>query len=119
MTAAALWVLGLTVAAGLGLSCFYLLERPIVGRARLASYAHGLAGATGVGLLLAAVWGAADAQGFGRIAAYSLGATLLAGLIVFAAQLRRRRPSGLVVALHATLGVAGFVIFVAYASLPR
>ena len=117
MLTASLWLVGLAVAGGLGLSCFYLLERRIEGLARLGSYAHGAVGASGVGLMaLAAFRLGDDPNGFGRIAVWLLGLTLAAGLAVLATQLRRRKPSGLVVALHATLGVSGFVILVAFAS---
>ena len=116
MLTASLWLVGAAVAAGLGLSCFYLLERPIRGAARLASWAHGLVGAAGTALAVTAAFPAADPGGFGRLSVYGLGATLLAGVAIFVAQLRRRRPPGLVVVLHATLGMAAFIILLAYAA---
>ena len=120
MLTLATWFLALTGAAGLGLACFYLLERPVRGWARLVSVAHGLAGAGGVALVLwLLVAGAADPQGFGRTACYLLGAALLGGAMVVAYQLRRRRAPGLLIVLHATLGMAGFVILLAYGSITR
>jgi hypothetical protein len=116
----ALWLLGLAVLAGIGLSTFHLQERPIRGAARWASAGHGLAGAAGTALVFAALWSAAsDANGFSQLALYLLGAALLGGLIIGLGALRRRRASGLVVALHATLGVAGAVILLAYVSTPH
>ena len=113
----ATWILGATVLAGLGLSAFYLTEKPIRGAVRWASAAHGLSGAAGFVLAVLAASHALDRQGFGRIAIGFLAATLLGGLVIAAAQLRRRRPPGLVVALHAITGVAGLVILAAYASV--
>ncbi len=104
--------------AGIGLCSFYLLERPIRGWARLASIVHGVAGAAGVAVVIAATARATtDPQGFGRLAASFLAVTLLGGLAVAATQLRRRRPAGLLVALHATVGMAGLVILAAYVSI--
>ena len=118
MLTGATWLLSGVGVAGIGLCCFYLLERPIRGWARLASVVHGVAGAAGVAVVVAAVFRAAsDAQGFGRLAAGFLAATLLGGLAVAAAQVRRRRPAGLLVALHATVGMAGLVILAAYFSI--
>jgi hypothetical protein len=113
----AAWLLGAVGLAGLGLICFHLLERPIRGWARLASIVHGVAGAAGVALVVTAVVRAGvDRQGFGRLAVELLAATLLGGLLVAAAHGRRRRPAGLLVALHAMAGVAGIVIVAAYVS---
>lgn len=118
MLIVALWLLSATVAAGLVLACFWLMERPPRGAVRLGSTAHGLAGAAGTALVLCLVLGGtSDPQGFGRMAAWLLGATLLGGGAVVLAQLRRRRPSGLGVAIHAILGIAGFVILLAYGSI--
>ena len=115
----ALWILPAAVAAGIALSCFYLLERPIRGAVRLGAHAHGLLGLSGTGLLAASLLGGApDPQNFGRIALWMLGLALFGGLVIIAATLRRRRAPGIVVALHATVGMGGFVILLAYASIP-
>lgn len=120
MLTLALWILAAAVAAGIALSCFYLLERPIRGAARLGVHAHGLLGIVGTGLVAARlIGGAPDPQNFGRIALWMLGLALSGGLVILAAALRRRRAPGLVVALHATVGMGGFVILLAYASIPR
>ncbi len=120
MLDAVFWILGVTVAAGLAVGCFYLQERPIRGLARWISVAHGLLGVTGSTLFFTVVAaGAPDRSGMGQIAASLLAGTLMGAAVVVLAQIRRRRPSGLVVALHATLGAAGYVILAAYASTPQ
>ena len=114
----AFWVLAATVAAGIGLSCCYLAERPILGATRWVSWAHGLAGTSGVCLLIVHVWSSTpDPAGFDRVAAWMLGLTLAGGALVVVAQMRRRKPSGLLVALHAIVGVGGFVILTASVAL--
>lgn len=55
----------------------------------------------------------------GQAATGLLAGTLIGAAMMAVAQIRRRRPSGLAVALYATLGVAGRVILAAYASAPR
>ena len=115
MLIGAAWLLAAVGLAGIGLSCCYLLERPIRGWAGLASIVHGLTGAVGVAIVVAAVARAdVDRQGFGRLSVELLAATLLGGLLVAATHLRRRRPAGLLVALHAILGVSAIVIVAAY-----
>ena len=120
MLNAAFWTLGATVAAGLALGCFYLQERPIQGSARWISVGHGFLAVAGSTLFFASVAaGAPDRSGMGQVATTLLIGTLIGAAVVVVAQARRRRPSGLVVAVHATLGVAGYVILAAYASTPH
>lgn len=117
MLTAALWILGVAVLGGIGLAGLHLAERPITGLTRLASAAHGAVAASGVLLVIGAMLaGRADPAGMGRMAAGFLAVALLGGLCIVAFQLRRRRAPGLVVALHATLGVGGVVILAAYAA---
>lgn len=119
MLNAALWILGATVAAGLAVSCSYLLERPVRGLARWVSIGHGLLGVTGSMLFLTSVAiGAPDRSGMGQVATGLLVGTLAGAAVVILAQVRRRRPSSLAVALHATLGMAGYVVLAAYAATP-
>ena len=54
MLGAAFWILGITVAAGLALGCFYLQERPIRSWARWISVGHELLGVAGSMLFFAA-----------------------------------------------------------------
>jgi hypothetical protein len=120
MLDAAFWILGITVAVGLAISCFYLLEQPIRGLARWVSVGHGLLGVTGSVLFFTVMAiGAPDRSGMGQVATSLLIGTLTGAAVVVLAQVRRRRPSGLVVALHATLGVAGYIVLAAYATTPQ
>ena len=118
MLTIALWLLTAVVAGGIALACLWLLERPFGGAGRAAAIAHGAGGAAGTLIVLTLlVRGAPDPAGLGRVAAAFLGAALLGGAVVVVAQWRRRRPPGLIVALHATVGIAGFVILLGYASV--
>ena len=119
MLATALWVLATAVAAGIGLCALYLLERPIRGWSRAATAAHGLLGTFGTAIVAALILrGAPDPQGFGHTA-WMLALTLAGGLAILAAHLLRRHAPGLVVAIHATIGMGAFVILLAYASIPH
>ena len=53
---------------------------------------------------------AAGTTGFAPAAAILLGFALAAGLLIAVATYRRRRPAGLLVAIHVSLAVAGFVV---------
>jgi hypothetical protein len=118
MLVVSVWVLGVAVAAGAGLSSFWLMERPPPGWAWAASALHGLLAAAGAGLLVALVYGGApDGQNFGHLASWFVVAALLGGAVIVVARLRRRRPSGLVVALHASVGLAGFVLLLAWRAI--
>jgi hypothetical protein len=115
-----LWLLTGVIAAGIGLAVLWLLEHRFREAAQFGAVAHGAAGAAGTVLALRLILaGAPDPGGLGRVAAVLLAGALLGGAVLALAQLRRRRAPGLVVTIHATLGVAGFVILLAYASVPR
>jgi asparagine N-glycosylation enzyme membrane subunit Stt3 len=83
---------------------------------------HGLIGIIGLVLLFPVLQGpprgeAMGVGGFGSIAAVLLVLGLLASLALAAARLRRKRPPGLAIGIHATLAVSGVVILAAYALL--
>ena len=114
------WILGITIVVGLAISCFYLQELPIRGLVRWISVVHGLLGVTGSTLFFVLIaTGAPDKSGMGQVATSLLIGALIGAAVVVLAQVRRRRPSSLVVALHATLGMAGYVVLAAYASTPQ
>jgi hypothetical protein len=80
---------------------------------------HGLIAVAGLGLLTLALRGPPRGleQGtgaFGIIAAVLIALAALAGLALLAARLRKRRLSGTLIGIHATLAVGGFVILLAY-----
>jgi hypothetical protein len=80
---------------------------------------HGLIAIGGVGCLVLALRGPPRGidQGtgsFGAIAAGLVALAALVGLALLAARLRRRRMSGALIGLHATLAVSGFVVLLAY-----
>jgi hypothetical protein len=81
--------------------------------------AHGAVGAVGVGILGIALWqglppSEMGTAGFGPAAAVLLGSALLLGLVM---AMRRRRPATPLVAVHASLAVAGIVVLWALATL--
>ena len=80
---------------------------------------HGLIGTAALILLVLALGGpprgvAMGVGSFGRIAAWLLGAALLAGLGIVAVRLRTRRAPGLVIGIHATIAISGIVMLAAY-----
>jgi hypothetical protein len=82
---------------------------------------HGLIGATGLAALLVSLQGpprgvALGVGPFGLFSAALLVLALVAGLGLLAALCLGRRPNALI-ALHATLAVAGFAILAAYTLL--
>lgn len=80
---------------------------------------HGLIALAGLGLLGLALRGPPRGldQGtgsFGTIAAALIALAALVGLAQLAARLRKRRLSGMLIGIHATLAIGGFVILLAY-----
>ncbi len=121
MLAAAVAVFSVVVLLGLSLALLHL-QRPRGAPAALGAL-HGVLGASGVTLLLAAARPSAKAaaQGagtFGFDATWLLSAALVLGLGVLFLLRRGRRPqAGLVIALHGTIAVLGYVILAAYWSI--
>jgi cytochrome c oxidase assembly factor CtaG len=80
---------------------------------------HGIAALAGFVCLALALRGPVRGldQGtasFGMISAWLLAAAALLGLSLLTARLRRRRLSGTLIGVHATLAVSGFVVLTAY-----
>ena len=80
---------------------------------------HGFIAIGGFALLALALRGPPRglAQGtgsFGTIAAALIGMAALVGLAQLAARLRGRRLAGMLIGIHATLAVSGFVVLLAY-----
>jgi hypothetical protein len=83
---------------------------------------HGLLGTAAFVTLLLALRGPprGEAMGvgaFGRIAAVLAATALLAGLAILVVRLRSRRVPGLLIGIHATIGVSGVVVLAAYTLL--
>jgi hypothetical protein len=80
---------------------------------------HGVLGAAGLAALLLVLRdglpsSAMGTTGFAPAAALLLGIALLLGLVI---GLKRRRPTGVVVAVHASVAIAGFVVLWTVVSL--
>ena len=114
----AFYVLCLAVALGCVLASPYLrgakkrLPWPI-------AVVHGVLGAVGVAALVLVLRSGLPPSemgttGFAPAAAVLLGIALSLGLVI---GLRRRRPAGLLVAVHASVAVAGFVVLWTVVSL--
>jgi hypothetical protein len=80
---------------------------------------HGLVAVAGLGCLVLALRGpprglAQGTAAFGMIAAALLVPAVLLGAGFLVARLRQRRLPGLLIGIHATLAVSGFVILTVY-----
>jgi hypothetical protein len=83
---------------------------------------HGALGMAGVGVLLAGLWRGMPANGmgtagFGDGAAVLLALALVLGIMIALASFGRRRPAAALVAVHASLAIAGLVVLWALVSL--
>lgn len=83
---------------------------------------HGGLGAIGLAVLGVVIRHGLPSAGngtadFGSIAAGFLAVALLCGLLILFAAWRRRRPSGLLVATHASLAIAGIVLLLTLVAL--
>lgn len=92
------------------------------GRIPIPGVVHGLVGAAGFGLLIVALRGPrrSDAMGvgsFGIVALVLFGIALTLG--PFIPPLTRRAPrfAGLLLAVHATVAITAYVLFLAWASI--
>jgi hypothetical protein len=113
----------LTLVVLLGLTLALLHMRPGRGAPALLGAAHGVLGATGIVLLLLAAQRSAKAaaQGagtFGFDATWLLVFALLLGLtVLYFVRRGRAGQAALMIVLHGTIAVMGYVILVAYWSL--
>ena len=100
------------------LALLYLRGR----RVRIAGFVHGLVGAAGLLLLVVALQGPrhGDATGvgsFGTMAAVLFGIALVLGVAITLSHRRAPRLAPVVIATHASVAIAGYVLFLAWASL--
>jgi hypothetical protein len=110
------------VAAGGGLAVAFLRGPAAPRPPWPIAAAHGAIGTAGLALLLVALGrgappSTAGTTGFGPAAALLFALALAFGLAIAIAAVRRRRPAGLLVAIHASLAVAGFVVLWTVVSL--
>ena len=89
---------------------------------RAVALVHAACAAGGYVLLLIALTGpprgaATGTASFGAFAAVLFGLAILAGLVLLRQRRARRRLSGGLIGVHATLAVTGFVILAAYTML--
>jgi hypothetical protein len=119
MLTAALAILGIAVLLGSALAVMHLrTEGAVMPPWKLAAL-HGLVALVGLGCLVLALRGPPRGlqQGtaaFGMIAAVLMAAAATLGIGFAAARLRKRRLPGLLIGVHATLAVSGFVILFVY-----
>jgi hypothetical protein len=118
MLIAAFDMLGIAVLAGTVLAILYLRSEGGAPPWWLAAM-HVAFALAGLGCLLLALRGPPHGleQGtgsFGAIAAALIGLAALIGGRLVAARLLKKRPPGMLVGIHATLAVCGFVILAAY-----
>jgi hypothetical protein len=120
MLIAAIVVLFPTLALGLWLSSLYLLREDAPAKGSRVAPVHGAMGAALVVLLFLALraphqpHAVPGSGGFGTLSLWLLGATLAAGVYIFVSHMRGRAISPVVIATHASLGIAGAVILSAY-----
>jgi hypothetical protein len=119
MPVAAFIIVAVAVLLGSALGVMHLHSEGHTAPPRLLAALHGIFGIGGFGCLALALRGPArgldQAIGaFGAIAAALIALTALLGVSFIATRLRERRPTGLLIGIHATLAVSGFVILAAY-----
>jgi heme/copper-type cytochrome/quinol oxidase subunit 3 len=121
LLACAMGALLVAVVLGLWLSSIYILmEHPPAGM--VASLIHGTFGAAVVALVFAALHrpvtsgpnAGNPASNFAWTAFYTLALALAGGVTIASLHIARRKISPLLIAMHATLGIAGAVILCAY-----
>jgi hypothetical protein len=83
----------------------------------MAGIAHGVVGIAGLWVLLLALKGSTrgvetGTSSFGMMAAALFAAAILTGAIIFI-----RRRTGIVMAIHAGMAIAGYVLLLAWAAL--
>jgi hypothetical protein len=119
MLIAAYVVLGIAVLLGSALAVLHLRTDGAVAPPWRLAALHGLVAVAGLGCLLLALQGPPrgldhGTAAFGTIAAVLVAAAALLGAGFAVARLRGRPPAGLLIVVHATLAVGGFVILTAY-----
>jgi hypothetical protein len=121
MLIAAVSILGIVVLIGLGLGSLYILHETPPKHVMPVGWLHGGLGAAGVATLVLALRGAPlgvarGAGSFGWVSGVMLLATLAGGLLILLIHMRQRAVPPLLIVMHGTLGIAGYVLLAAYFS---
>jgi hypothetical protein len=120
MLTAALTIVTVAVLLGSVLAVMHLRTDGAGAPPRTLAALHGFMAVAGLGCLVLALRGpprglAQGTAAFGMIAATLMAAAAVLGVGFVAARLRKRRLPGLLIGIHATLAVSGFVILTVYA----
>jgi hypothetical protein len=113
-------VLAFTVVVLLGGAlAIQILRRPTQAPPRVLAWLHGIAALMSYGVLLVALMGpargaATGTQSFGLVAALLLLFAALIGIVSLALHLFRRRMPGIVIGIHASVAIFGYVILAVY-----
>jgi hypothetical protein len=118
MLIAAFDILAIAVLAGAALAVLYL-RRAGAAPPRWLAGMHVVLALAGLGYLLLALRGptrglAQGTDSFGTIAAVLIALAALVGGALLAARLAKRPPAGILVGIHATLAIGGFVFLTVY-----
>lgn len=118
MLTTAIILLFIVVLLGTGLAVLDMASGEAT-RFWLLAVLHGLGALAGFGCLVVALQGPERGLGegttsFGTLSAFLLLAAGLLGVNLLAARLRKRRLPGMLIGLHATVAVTGFVVLAAY-----
>jgi hypothetical protein len=119
MSVAAFIIIAIVVLLGAVLGALHLQTEGRASPPWLLAALHGLLGIGGLGCLVFALCGPArrldQATGsFGIIAVALIALASLLGISFMVTRQRKGRPAGILIGIHATLAVSGFVILAAY-----
>lgn len=119
MLSVATIVLGVAVILGAALAVLAMREGAVGPPPVSLAALHGVLAVAGFGLLAAALQGPTrglrtGTSSFGETALVILALAGLLGFGILRLHLRRRRLPGLLIGVHATLAVTGFVVLLAY-----
>lgn len=112
----------MTAAVGALLAIPFLRGRDVRRAHWAVTLGHGALGTAGLAVLVAALWQGVPASrmgtaGFGTTAALLLVLALALGVLIALISFGRRRPGAALIAVHASLAIAGIVVLWALVSV--
>lgn len=115
-------ILAVAAAVGALLAIPFLRGREVRRAHWAVTLGHGVVGAAGFAVLIVGLWRGVPASGmgtagFGPAAAVLIGLAVVLGVSIALASFGRRRPGAALVAVHASLAIAGLVVLWALVSL--